>query len=507
MPRKILLSLCITLFMNISVGVQARYGIDVENRPVPGFLSGFQIGADAVPEATSMIEVRCGELGSAIEEAKILAQGGQNVKVTLAPCVYREQLILVGIRSGSIEVVAEVPGTAIISGSDIFTGWVESGGVWSTDWIYDFGLKWPASWPNSLPQDEILKRSETFFLNGVRLTQVSSLNELFYGSFFIDELQNKVFIKTKYDLNSSFWNRTPHVVEGTVRQTVVKVSDSDNIFLSGVVVQHAASSVQVPAMLVQGSSNILMEEVTVRDNSGSGLGVETSDFVTTRRVRFIDNGYTGYNAWRVTGLLSEDDTVVGSNWRGFPLGYLGWSVSGFKHMSVHNAIYRRLITVKNRTRGFWLDFDIKNIVIDDGLLCDNTTEGASLEAVQGPILIRGITVCNNLSGGIRVTASDNIIIAYSRFENNGGNHLNFIGAETRNATDFETGEQMIIRTDNWEVKNTRFVAVGDQVIVGVIFGTADNLPPNIINIGNFCASNTPSSLDALVCPCSGVLYQ
>lgn len=443
-------------------------------------------GASPLPAPDKTIKVACGALGTAINQAVIDANSGLNVQVILPACTFREEMNISNVGAGSIDIVA---GAAVISGSDIFTGWAQDvDGIWSTAWPYDFGLRWPTNWPLSLPQDEILKRIETFFVDGIRLTQVVAYTDLVDESFFIDEPGDKVFIKSAIDLTAA-------LVEGTVRQTLIRLHSAENIAIRNILVQHAASDIQNgTGVRIANSSNILLEDMVIRDNSGIGLSIVLSEFITTRRTQFLDNGYNGYTAWRVAGLLSEDDTVSGSNWRGFPFGMTGWGIAGFKHLGIHDAVYRRLTATANLTRGFWLDYDIANIVIEDSRWCDNSTQGAFLEKIQGPLLIRGLTVCNNSGGGILVSAARNITVEDSQFENNGREQIHFSGTETVNVTDFETAEQFVVSTDFWVVTKSSLSAFGDQTILSGPF-----LPLNFTASGNTCSTGSPTVDDALVC--------
>ena len=470
--------------------IEPPISCEADDRLLPGFMFGLDVGAQSFPEPDVVIRATCGlgELNRVIGEAKAEAQAGRNVRIVLPPCIYRERLRITDLYSGSIEIVAEVFGTAVISGADVFVGWVQSDGVWSTDWPFEFGLSWPSAWPSHLPQDELLKRTETFFVNGMRLTQVASFDELTKESFFIDETDDLVFIKTSIDLSNAF-------VEGTVRRTAIEIRRAENIAIRGVRQQHAASRIQRDAgVWILEAANILLEDMVIRDNSGVGLALWDTEFVTTRRVQFLDNGYSGYSASRTVGLLSEDDIVTGSNWRGFSFGMTSWAIAGFKHMLVHDVIYRRLTATGNLTRGFWLDNDIQNVVIDDSRWCDNLTQGAFLEKVQGPLLIRGLNVCDNVDQGIQVSVAQDITIEDSRIENNGGSQIHFTGQTDVLVTNFETGEQFILNTDFWTVMDSELIAMGDQTIL-----SGPLPPPDFIASGNTCQTDNPTAMDGLIC--------
>jgi hypothetical protein len=451
------------------------------------------ISSPAVPqEEWGQIRVGCGRgLQNAIDEAVHRASDGEQIQVVLAPCVYRERMVVKGVRApGKIEISAEIPGTAVISGSDVFTEWLSSNGIWSTEWPHDFGVWWPESWPKSLPNHEILRRAETFFINGARLFPVASFDELQSQSFFVDENEGMVFIKTDTNLDNQ-------LVEGTVRHTLVQVNGSENITIKGLVVQHAASRVQRQhAVQIRSSSNILLSDLVIQDNSGIGLAVNSSHAVTTHRVQFIDNGYTGYSAWRVTNLVSDQDTVRGSNWRGFPRGMNGWSVAGLKHLRVHGAVYKHLTSVDNQSRGFWLDTDIKDVLVEGGRICGNSRDGVFLEKIQGPVVLRGVTVCNNVRQGIKVSSAQNILIEKSNISANREDQIYFTGKASERIRDFETGETLLVQTENWSIRNNTLTAIGAHNILAV---RADLAPSTLNASGNICTSDSAGPEDILVC--------
>lgn len=457
-----------------------------------GILLAFNISSTLAQNEWEDVRLGCSPgLEKAVNEAVIRANSGQSIRILLAPCIYRERIVIRDLHGpGKIEIRAEIPGTAVISGSDILTGWLLRDGTWSTEWRHDLGEWWPESWPDTLPNDEVLRHAETFFINGARLYPVASFDELQAQSFFVDEKEDRVFIRTDTSLDKQ-------LVEGTVRHSLIEVSHSENVTIWGLVVQHAASRVQRwYAIEISESSNILLSDLVVQDNSGIGLGVNNSHAVTTRRIQFIDNGYTGYSAWKVTKLVSDGDTVRGSNWRGFPRGMVGWSVAGLKHLRVRDAVYRNLTSVNNFARGFWLDTDIKGVLIEGGRICGNARDGVFLEKIQGPVVLRSITVCNNVSEGIKVSSARNITIDKSNIAANGEAQIYFTGRVSEQIRDFESGMKLFVYTENWSITNSTLTATGEQSIVAI----RSNLGPRfLLARNNVCTSDSTGSEDSLVC--------
>ena len=454
---------------------------------------GLSIGAAPLPntkDVTFNAQPTAGGFASAIASAVSAAQTGKHVLVTVPNHTYRESVTISGVTSGSIDIVANHIGHAIISGADLFTGWSQSGDVWTHAWNQNFGNNnWPSGWPGSLPQDEQLKRVETFWINGGRLAQVVSEGALVAESFWIDEGGNQVKIKTAHpDLNAE-------VVEGTVRQTAIRVTNSDHIAIRGLDVEHCASEVQnVGAVFVTDFQHITLEDMVVSGNSGCGVSTLVGNNLTVRRIETSNNGYNGYEGTKIIGGLSEDCAARRNNWRGSPFGFVGWHIAGLKYFRCHDMIWRRLLSTENLTRGFWMDIDFENIVIDDCTWTDNLTNAVFLEKCQGPTLIRGLVASDNAEPGLLSSSYKNLVIEDSFIERNGQAQINWSGNGSETIVNFVTGQTIHLTTTDWTVTGTQFTARGSAKIAKGIFP-----PPNITASGNTCSTESSPDLDGLVC--------
>jgi hypothetical protein len=81
------------------------------------------------------------------------------------------------------------PGTVIISGADVWTGW-QADPSDERRYLHDWPFRWgvtpiPARWPATLA--EIVRRREMVFINGKQLTPVLSAGDMKDGSFFVDD--------------------------------------------------------------------------------------------------------------------------------------------------------------------------------------------------------------------------------------------------------------------------------------------------------------------------------
>jgi hypothetical protein len=152
-------------------------------------------------------------LQAAVKKANLLNQQSTGVKVTVNAGVYREFVNAGNSNSSSapLTLQAAAAGTAIIAGSDVLTGWSNSGGIYTRGWAYaQSACAAPAGWPS--PLAPIALRTEMIFVNGTPLTQVLSWSDMTPGTFFINNAYAVIHINppTGTDMSTA-------VVEGAVR--------------------------------------------------------------------------------------------------------------------------------------------------------------------------------------------------------------------------------------------------------------------------------------------------
>ena len=189
------------------------------------------------------------------------------------------------------------------------------------------------------------------------------------------------------------------------------------------------------------------------------------------------NGVSGMTGSRIRGLLIEDSEASYNNWRGAS----GWDVdnhklaidanfidfaTGQKFFSLRDATFDDYRAIGNLTGGLWLDYDNANVTLRGMTLQDNLTHGLMLEASQGPISITYSTICGNETGIISNNASA------VRVESNliSGNLLGQVflagGDGERPVTEFDTGTQIGVASENWVFQRNRFGAGAGSVAFG-----------------------------------------
>src|SRR5690606_17014284 len=135
---------------------------------------------------------------------------GEGTKIILAPATYREAVTIGDTteRAAPIILEAQQPGTAIISGSEIYTDWqANDDGTYSHAWDKDWGLS-GNPWGDESEQtrmEDIVKRREMVFVGSILMEQVLDRDELTPGSFHVDEDQDQILLYPypEADVNNS----------------------------------------------------------------------------------------------------------------------------------------------------------------------------------------------------------------------------------------------------------------------------------------------------------------
>jgi hypothetical protein len=254
---------------------------------------------------------------------------------------------------------------------------------------------------------EIGRRSEQVFLDGQRLTPVLRQDQLTNGSFYVKD--------ASFRGASDFFNATKEVsVRGN--NGLVEVF-GNNVLVRGLNVQHAAGAGE-GAFKLRAGTNLLLEQISIRDNNFGGLSLGEVNDITVRDSGFYDNGFTGNGGSRVDNLLYENVEAKGNNWRGELAGLTGWAVAGIKHLFTTNATYRDVNTSENRSDGFWLDTDNGSVVFERMTSSNNLRNGIYLEVNAGPVLIDDSEFNGNGYIGVRMSNQQNLTLTDSTIVGN-----------------------------------------------------------------------------------------
>ena len=185
--------LCGTVFLCVTMGTswaqvnEARVSQTLYVNNQASQASDNNPGTEALPFKT---------ISAAAEKAINNQWDNIGTKVLIAAGTYREHIDLsdYGPVDKEVPVIleAQTPGSVIISGSDIWTGWQPQDGssVYTHAWPYDWGrASIPPGWPDMA---DIVRRQEMIFVDGQALAQVLSRQDLEAGTFYISEASGDV---------------------------------------------------------------------------------------------------------------------------------------------------------------------------------------------------------------------------------------------------------------------------------------------------------------------------
>ena len=419
-------------------------------------------GTEALPLKT---------IGKAMERAIENKRAYQSTRVVLHPATFREALVSFGYTNWPtndpgnhtpIVVEAKHPGTAVISGSDVWVGWTHdpTTGAWTHNWPYNWGRS-PDPWDGVREAAEIVLRREMIFVDGIPLEQVLSVGEVNAGKFYVNESNDTVYLIPPVGISM-----TNTKIEVAVRERLWEQFYEDHVTLRSLVFEHAATpwSTSNAAIWIGGSDNFRLEDSEIRWTNWQGIYIGESDNVLIKNVTLNHHGGQGWGMFRNKNVVVEDSETSHNNWRGKLGNFHGWSI-GNKLLSIHGLVIRNHKANDNHSRGLWLDYDISYVLVDGLEAKDNLLDGMWLEASQGPTTIKNSLFCNNGWNGLKTTYSRYVSVDNNLFAGNAtradvqlnDSQLVIDGGGERVIQDFETRNQFPLVVRDWSVTNNTFV--------------------------------------------------
>lgn len=394
---------------------------------------------------------------------------GIGTRIQIRPGVYRESVMLGpwrGQTPAPISFEGPTTGTAVLSGSDVWTGWTRVAGkklLYRHAWPHRWGLSpLPTGWAQAKLPD-VVRRREMVFANGRLLRQVlttKALAKTTGGAFVIDEASGRVTIRLHPGQRIG-----KTTIEVAIRQEVLRIGGRTNVRVSNLTFQHAASLLQQPAVRVERASNVEISNSKFVRNNWTGLTLNDDRDITVRQSTFDRNGSMGFSALRVRTLRLEDTSNSYNTWRGNWGGWYGWE-NGMKLISVHGAVLQGHTATGNHSYGLWLDTDNSDITVRDGRICGNRLAGVFLEASQGPITLDRTTICRNGSRGILVGNASGVTLTDNEIIDNGLAQIVLSGVQSgRAVTDWESRESLNVLSTGWTVEGNRVQAANGQLLV------------------------------------------
>ena len=336
---------------------------------------------------------------------------GPGMRVLVYPGTYREanlKLTKSGTRFEPIIIEAHEPGTVIISGSEIWTGWQDMGGSkYTHSWPYDWGDNtWGWDYPEGVPN--ISRRREMVFVDGELYTQTSQPAGAPAKTYCVDEANDKLYLFLPVGQSPAV-----HMID-VVTGDVLFNCGRDYYTLRGLVFQHANVAVWA------GGSHILIEDCSFNycNSQGIYLGWGGSEDIVMRRCAGNHNGLRSFYPDRpIFDVLIEDCITNYNNWRLYWGGDIG--AMSMKAMYARHMVVRRHEAVSNLAKGLWFDCDNRNIVVEDCLMANNLTDGIWSEINPDGVVIRDCIIAHNQFTGLVIANSEHLIIEDNKiFGNN-----------------------------------------------------------------------------------------
>ena len=403
--------------------------------------------------------------------AKAASRSGIGSQIIIMPSTYRESVSFVA-DSGSLlaPVVfsAATNGTVTLSGADAWTnGWSLAAGstnVYQHSWTNNWGLApIPSGWPIL---SNIVRRCEMVFVNGALLTQVETRAAMTNGTYYVDDTNRLLYVQNRVGVVAS--NAFYEVAE---RSNLLHVASSGsytvaNVVLQGLEFRAAASPVAGTAVNFANATNLLVDQCTFDWNNWSGLGFSACSGVTVRDSLANQNGAMGIEVgYHEKNIVVDGVQTCFNNWRGVRGGFTGWSIAGIKALNIHTGLFRNHVAVGNLTYGLWLDYDNKNVFIENCVYNGNSKDGLQLEATEGPARIQQ---CVSSRGqgqfALLMQNAQNVSVANCAFNasgtSSGSGDIGCSVLTSRSVTDWETGTQYTLWSSNWTLINNACRSAG-----------------------------------------------
>ncbi len=409
-------------------------------------------------------------IGQAIRQALEYRVNGEATRIVIASGVYRvesEELIIIDQpdRHGNavIAIEAETPGEVIIKGSELFTEWRElEDGIYVHHWdkAWGFNRHWWVGLDTVVEIDPVVHRRENIWIDGERQRQVllerdgqlvrsrrgepaetdsnswmvlpdsgprRPYSELEPGTFYVDEEASLLVLRPKPGAGP-----TQSEVEVSTATYGLALVKTENFILRGLTIEHFASTLGLregvrtlwdvdhngTPLTLRESANVLLEDITLRENNLQALTTSRLNDVTLRRVNSSDNGGTGIGGGALINVLFEDIVANRNNWRGDWGRFHDWHQAGIKLTGLEGSTLRNITTNDNRAHGFWFDIHANETLVDTLVSKGNLRAGAYIEMLGGPVQMVNSTLENN-GMGLLLSATANFTMENSRIVGNG----------------------------------------------------------------------------------------
>lgn len=278
-----------------------------------------------------------------------------------AGCTWREQLTVSSSGSAGKPVTFGAYGTGpapIISGADLLSSWTSDGGLYCSP---------AATQPNQV------------FLDGQRLTAVSSESSLVTGTWWWDSSNSRI---------CALGNPSGHTVEASQRNNAIYNFLKSHITISGL--ETDRTNQDGIYEFGSGITDLLITGVTSQFNYRHGVRLEqaTSSNVTQSTVAY--NGASGVSSVNTIGLMIDHSTAHHNAQLDVDCCAAGFKFDADNYNDSRNAIVQYSQSYANGSgahlgssgQGIWFDTTGDGFVAQYNLIHDNDSGAIGLEAVS-----------------------------------------------------------------------------------------------------------------------------
>jgi Abnormal spindle-like microcephaly-assoc'd, ASPM-SPD-2-Hydin/Right handed beta helix region len=440
-PKSIGFQVCLLVLFSAlpsPCGAQATVNESLETAAI--YVDG-NTGSDSNPGTQSQ---PLKTISAAANKALSNNDSGVGSRVIINPGTYRESVAVGNTHHSTslpITFQAATSGTVVISGADVWTGWIPYSGnsnIYTQSWPYNWGLcPPPAIQP---PPQDIVLRQEMVIVTGTPLTEVLSLTAMMPGTFFPDEANATVYVWPPAGTNM-----TTAKVEVATRPTLFSDYAQSNVVLRGLTFEYAnACHGNAAVSIIGGANNFLVDTDAFLWNNAIGLEFNNAQNFTVRSSVANHNGQTGLYASHVKYALFESNVANYNNWRGAQGAYYNWDTGGGKFLLTHTGTFENFTALFNQTHPIHFDTDNTNITVKS-LIAVGNVQGFLMEKSEGPGTITGSYFCGNglisdNQGGLVFRDSTSFTVTANNFYGNGVAQIGLVGVVGGIAiTNWETG--------------------------------------------------------------------
>lgn len=300
-------------------------------------------------------------LKAGLDAALNLLQEGEEVRLLIAPGIYRESLKISETDAARalapFTIKAEVPGSVIIDGS---VEWVDNWSVHETtgDYMHPFPEDWQES-PRMEGIPQLVTSNVLVFLNEGRQIPVFSRAELIAGSYTVSEGTLYIRPKKGQFIRNNQTALIPRLGDPT-RATLLSVTGMTSLRIEGLKFRYAAGAPgeNAAAISFKDCDNIEIIDCQLEYNNFTGARFENCTDLHLLRFKSMLNGYRGLEINGGKNVILQGLEVSQNGWRihhaDFPVDFLP-EQAAIVLTDIEGLSINDLITNENHTHAVYID--------------------------------------------------------------------------------------------------------------------------------------------------------